>query len=335
MKTRFWIFAALFSASALFAQDVSLFNPIRPAKDQGLTLKAWGSGTCVETDEAAFKGTRSIRIATRNFFQGGIMNFERPVDVSREYQDPALLFQISFTSPPKTGAFLFSNDLFADSSDFNTSFLGFGPAISVGQGRSRRGGGDAEGSAPANAAESSTSKITVPGLVLPSFDRMRVLIATTDNLRSEIYLEANTSFVLDHGWRQLAFPLSAVKGFDRTNKIIKSISISADQATSIYVGDMKFVKDVTPIQGDIADKGPINVGLGGEVDFKTYGYAGSTILRYEWCFDSDKGFEPDAEGGEVRHRFWRPGDYTVACRISDRYGLKKPLTVSVKVKVNP
>ena len=75
-KTTVLCLAAI--AGSSFAQVVAptyLYAPARSIKSQKISLEGWGSGTIAETDGIAYEGMTSIRVSTRNFFQGGIVNF--------------------------------------------------------------------------------------------------------------------------------------------------------------------------------------------------------------------------------------------------------------------
>ena len=65
--------------TAAMAQT-SIYAPARSIKDQNISLRGWGSGTISETDETAFEGAFSLRVSTRNFFQGGMIAFGNPLD---------------------------------------------------------------------------------------------------------------------------------------------------------------------------------------------------------------------------------------------------------------
>jgi hypothetical protein len=95
---------AALSFVGAWASAADLYTPTRNAKDQGITLKSWGSGTIAETSEAAFDGTQSIRIASRNFFQGGLMNYATPVDLSSEFGDRNNLLRLMVNVPGFTGS---------------------------------------------------------------------------------------------------------------------------------------------------------------------------------------------------------------------------------------
>ena len=66
------VLAATLVGSAV-AQGTILYAPVKLILDQGISVKGWGSGTIAETDETAYEGVRSIRISSRNYFQGGVI----------------------------------------------------------------------------------------------------------------------------------------------------------------------------------------------------------------------------------------------------------------------
>lgn len=79
-----------------FGQTAVLYRPNLEIKDQGIKVRAWGSGTISETDEVAYEGSHSIRVSTRNFFQGGLINFGNPVDVSKDFASKANLLRVMY-----------------------------------------------------------------------------------------------------------------------------------------------------------------------------------------------------------------------------------------------
>jgi hypothetical protein len=81
-------------ALAGIASAQFIYAPVRSIKDQGITVRGWGSGTISETDELAYEGSYSIRVSTRNFFQGGIMAFANPVDLAGAYGNKNNLLRI-------------------------------------------------------------------------------------------------------------------------------------------------------------------------------------------------------------------------------------------------
>ena len=174
---------------------------------------------------------------------------------------------------------------------------------------------------------------------------IRLIITTTDGKRSEAILQAATSSSNDRGWKQAGIPLQAIKGFQNTNKIVKSVSFAGDVSTAFYVGDIRVINDKTPVRGEPTfrtlqtEKNVTNV-------YSAIGFGGSSVLKYTWDFDDADGIQVDAEGQSVRYKYRiasddpanpgsvrKDGVFVVTLTISDAYGLKEPYSTQLKVKV--
>src|SRR5689334_2007174 len=97
MKTALSI--GLLMAGAIASAQVIptiLYAPARSIKDQKITLQGWGSGTISETDGIAYAGTSSIRVSSRNFFQGGTMTLGDPKDLAKKFDDRGNLLRLTF-----------------------------------------------------------------------------------------------------------------------------------------------------------------------------------------------------------------------------------------------
>ena len=165
---------------------------------------------------------------------------------------------------------------------------------------------------------------------------IRVIISTTDGKKSEAYIPTNTSSSAgERGWRTVSVPLQAISGFDRTNKVINQIGLSADTTTTFYVGDLRVVSDSTPIRADINPK-TFNRELGAEMIFSARGEGGSSILKYTWDFDDTDGSDEnvDSEGQFVKRKFRKAGSYTITLTVSDYFGLKEKYKTSIKGVIN-
>lgn len=291
----------------------SIYNPTRSAADQGLSLSGWGSGSIVESDEAAFEGVTSLRVISRNFFQGGVISVKEPLDLSTVSADKnnLLMFALKVADQKMTlggggGAGAGGGDRGAASGE---------------EGGLRGGGGG--GSAPAAGAAEPDA-----------MSRLRLIFTTSDSKKSEIYLPINTSMPNDKGWRMVAVPLAAIKGFANSNKLVKGIALSCDATATFYVGEMKVVNDATPIYGQVSNE-DMNVGAGTAITFQATGFGGANVLKYVWTFAGDKGEKIEVEGQSVAKRFRRSGTYTVTCTIKDAYDLKAPwVSNPIKITVN-
>ncbi|MBS1713618.1 MAG: PKD domain-containing protein [Armatimonadetes bacterium] len=310
MKTTLLALTALFAATA-HAQ--TLYTPTRSAKDQGMSFKSWGSGTIAETDEAAFEGTTSIRVSSRNFFQGGIVTFATPVDLGAAYADKNNLLQFVLRIP--------------------ASATGSAPA--AGGGAAGGGKGPGRGSGLAGGESGGGSQNEGAGASAPvGLENIRLVLTTSDGLKSEAFLEVKGRGADERGWTKAGIPLHAIRGFDRTNKSVTSIALAGDATATFYIGEVGVLNDATPVFGEIT-QGDLNLALGDVVNFIANGYAGSSPLKFEWDFDAADGLQVDATNQVVKRRFSKPGTYVVTLTVTDVYGLKAPHTSKINVVVNP
>lgn len=352
--TRFAAIAAL-GAMATVALPQNLFSAGRTVRDQGISLKSWGSGTIAESDEAAFGGTTSIRISGRNFFQGGILTFANPVSMGTAFADKNNLLSVMLFLPEMVGGGMMGPGGMPGipgRPGLGAPGLGGPPGgvMPPGGGRPGAGGPPWGGGPPPGVAGPGMGGAGMGGAAMgaagmggmggfgqaqaPSIRRVRFVVTTTDGKRSEGYMDVVGRPADDRGWRRLSIPLQAVRGFENTNKQIASIAFSADATSTFFIGEVGLINDTTPISGDVNVR-ELNLGLGDEVQLIATGFGGASVIRYEWDFDTQGQFETDAEGQVVRRRFRSPGEFLITVRFSDMYGLKAPFETTIRVTVNP
>lgn len=318
-------------ALAALASAQWIYAPVRSIKDQGISVRGWGSGTISETDELAYEGSYSIRVSTRNFFQGGIMAFANPVDLAGAYGNKNNLLRILIrvadsgltlggpgAGGPGGGK---TGGLGAPGTAGGTG----GPGVAGGG----PGGGDT-GGGPSGPGQGSGSQQAAD----TTLRNVRLILTTSDGKKSEVYVPVSTSGSGDRGWRSVAVPLQAISGFADSNKAVKEVAISGDAVTTFYVGNLQTINDSTPITGDTNIR-TLNLALGDEVELIGRGFGGSSILKYAWDFDDKDGIQNDAEGQVVKRKFRKPGTYNITLTISDYFGLKTPYKTTVKASVNP
>ncbi|MBS1704486.1 MAG: PKD domain-containing protein [Armatimonadetes bacterium] len=342
-----WALGASLMTGA-FAQSEPVYGTGRSVKDQGITLKGWGSGLIRETDETAYEGTFSIRISARNFFQGGRLILEKPVDLSAMKSDSDNMLMI---------ALKVVDQLSGGGGAGGTGRPGVGSASGgggrPGPGGSPSGGGGRPGEGGGGMGQPGGGPGGPPGGPPPGpggrgqgtgssgavtaasegIKQLRMIVTTTDGLKSEIYFPIQATKGTT-GWDKVGVPLKAINGFERTNQIVKEVAFSSDSTGTFYVGEIAVSSDSTPITGDVPTM-EYNLALGDTAEFTAQGYAGASRLRYTWDFDSTDGIQVDAEGQTIQRKFRKPGEFTVTVTISDAYGLKKPFTSTIKVTVNP
>lgn len=318
-KTTVLILGALAAgAGAQVVAPTYIYAPARSIKSQKITLQGWGSGTIAETDGIAYEGTSCIRVSTRNYFQGGILNLNQPVDLGKKYDDKANLLRVTF--------------FLEDAGWVYGQMAKNEHSGTMGGGLVGRGGG-----ANALSLGSKNNVAGVPSIPFkPKIKDVRLIISTTDGKKSEVYVPVGTSQSAANalGWRSFAIPLQSIRGLERTNKMVSGIAVSADTYATMYVGAIDIMNDLTPITGGVnADK--LNLALGDQVKLTAWGDGGASVLQYQWDFDDRDGIQVDSEGQTVTRKFRKEGSFKVTLTISDLYGLKKPYVTTFPVKVNP
>lgn len=310
----------LLVTAAVIGSAQSIYKPTVALGDQKMRIKAWGSGTIAETSELPFDGTASIRISSRNFYQGGILIFDEPRDLAAASTSSANMLMLTIQAPSS------STTLGGGASGKgNGSLPGkSGIAGQVGGGFGGTTGRGQQGTGPQEV--SVFLKLTL--------EKVRCVITTSDDKKSEVYFDLTSSMADSKGWKTVGIPLTTIPGFDKSNKMIKSISFSGDAVSTFYIGEMKLKNDQTPIyvEPNVRD---LNLALGDSYVFSGYGNAGSTMLKYTWDFNEADGIDVDTEGQTIRRRFMKAGTYIITVTAHDFYGLKASHSAKVKVVVNP
>ena len=300
---------ALVAAVAGQAVAQDLYSSTISLPDQGISVSAWGSGTIAETDEMAFEGSTSIRVSSRNFFQGGIISFSTPIDLASAASESSNMLQLVLQAPDET------------------FMLGGAGAGAPGGGRAGPGGlGGAGGG-----GETGTSTATPVDIGLST---VRCIITTSDGKKSEVFFDLTSALPDGKGWMRVGVPLVSIRGFSSSNKQITSLAFSGDTIGSFYLGSIHILNDTTPIWGE-PNVREVNLAFGDQFVFFASASAGATSLRYTWDFDSSDGVDIDAEGRVVRRTFRVAGDFIVTLTIHDAYGLKESYSTTILVTVNP
>jgi PKD repeat protein len=321
MKTLLTTAALAALATSALAQVI--YTPNIALADQKITLKPWGSGTIAETNELAFSGTTSIRVSSRNFFQGGIIVFENPVDLGALSADKSNLFLITVQSSSASTTFGGN----AGTGGPVTSGAGGGAAAGGGLAGGEggvKGGGGARGGAPA------VQNVTIDA----TLTKVRCIVTTTDDKKSEVYIDLTSALPNVRGWKSVGVPLVSIPGFDKSNRKVKQIAFSGDTIGTFYVGELKVLNDSSPLYVEPTVR-EANLALGDEISITAIGSGGASQLTYTWDFDAKDGVDVDATGMTVRRRFRKPGEYTITLTVNDKFGLKKPYSTTIKVTINP
>lgn len=314
----------------------TLYSPFRTLNDQGIATKSWGSGTIGETDEFIYDGTVSVRVSSRNFYQGGILEFTSPVSLNQAFDDRTNLLRLTLMAPGY-GAQI-SGGATAPPTTGSRQGLGGSQAAGGGGGGA---GGDQGGqmSGGLTGGQEGGAGGGPVGPEGPRVEKVRIVITTTDGMRSEAYLDLTSASRDDRGWMKAGIPLQAINGFDRTNKIIQSIAISTDKVASVYIGEIDIQSDATPIfvEPNIREA---NLALGDTMEFWANGFGGATPLQFTWSIaHTTMGGQQRptvrVEGQLIEYTFRQPGTYVITLTASDIFGLKEPQSATINISVNP
>lgn len=306
-------------AIAVLAQGPSLYNG-QPLANSGGSVVSWGGGKIEETNEASLAGGRSLKVETNNLFQGGVVKFGAPTDLSG--------FAASKKDLLTVGVFVV--DFSGVSGGGSTGASGGGGGDAMGGGRGGRGGMSAGGGQRGGIGAGGAAPPTGGSTEIPRMQNLRLVITTTDGKLSEAMLPVRSA----GKWVQAGIPVSMIPGFAKTNKTIQSIAVSGDAPSYFYVGEIKVATDESPIMGHIHNEA-LNVGKGTEIVLQGSADGGATPLVFSWDFNSTDGVQEDATGAAVRHKFRIPGTFQVTLTVKDIYGIKTPWVGKLNVTVNP
>ncbi len=317
---------ALLASTAVAQVSINIYDPIRPLRDQHMSVNGWGGGAISETAEVSSSGAYSLRITSSNFFQGGLLNLQKPVDLSGSAANPNHLFMIAFYVP--ADGLVLGKGSFAEVSRQAGKSERMGKVETTGKKGTLV---KSTGSGNTMELKGAASVRIMPTVDIGKLRSLRVVVTTTDNLHSETYIPLRSADGQD--WRRIAIPVQSFAGFDRTNKTIKSILVTSEAKMVFYVGEVSIVDDSTPISGELNVES-LDLALGDEVQLIATAFAGMTVLKYEWDFDDTDGIQVDAEGPVIKRKFRKPGTFNVTCTVTDKFGAKPPKVLKAKVKVN-
>lgn len=309
-------------AMAVLAQGPSLYNG-QPLANSGGSVVSWGGGRIEETGEASLAGGKSLKVETSNLFQGGVVKFGSPTDLSGFAASKKDLLTIG----------LFVVDFSGVSGSTTPSGGSEGGGMFGGRGGSRGGGIAADGGQGGTRGGTMAGGGTPPAggsTAVPRMENLRLVITTTDGKLSEAMLPVRSA----GKWVQAGIPVSMIPGFSKTNQVIQSVAVSGDAPSYFYVGEIKVATDESPIQGHIHNEA-LNIGKGTEVVLQGSAEGGATPLVFSWDFNSTDGVQEDAIGAAVRHKFRIPGTFKVTLTVKDIYGIKTPWVGTFDVTVNP
>jgi hypothetical protein len=297
----------------------------------GISIQSWGSGEAKESDDYVYSGNRSIRIITQGRYQGARLVLSKPADLKTAMQDPNAYLQFLLVLPDQV-----SGGRLGGYQGYEGGYPGMGRGGIPGMGG--RGGYPGMGGRGGPGGYGDTGTRMVKPRPLSS---LRVVLVTEDNKHIETTLDMDSSHRDREDWTSLAIPVAAIPGLKDTDGQVKEIQIFGDSPSVMYLGEVRIIRDETPIRVDMLEERTI--AKNDTINFIASADGGTTPLKYEWKIQGipkpeektevTKNYVVMAEGRTFKHRFRRNGDYLVTLTVSDKYGLKKPATTSVNIHV--
>lgn len=297
----------------------------------GLTLANWGSGSVEEDTGKILSGTESIRLTTHGMYQGGSLNFNKPVNLgpylAGKFNYLTVVVQLPNTNPNAGGG----DSGFQGFSGFGKGALGPGGFAGGAAGVASPGGGQNSGGPGGGRVQAQKGR---------KLENLRLVMATTGGKTIETLLPV-AGAVEENQWKTLAIPLSQIPALTADDAQIQSIRIFGDAPATLNIGSIGVVEDSSPIVLE-----PINgktVQRLARYQYIATASAGITPLVYSWDWDASDGIQDETEGRNVTHTFrkasvddaGRTTDFTVTVTVSDLYHLKAPAKTTFKVHVTP
>ncbi len=294
----------------------------------GLTLGNWGSGTVDEDTGKILSGTESLKLTTHGMYQGGSLNFLKPVNlgpfISGKFNYLTVAVQLPATNTSTGGG------------GSDSGFTGFGG----------RGGMPAPPGFGASGGQGGQSGKGMPGggqvqaQKGRKLENIRLVMVTTQGKTLETLLPIANA-VEENGWKMLAIPLSSVPNLVAEDSQIQSIRIFGDAPATLNIGSVGVVEDSSRIMLE-----PINdktVQRLARYQYVATATSGITPLVYSWDWDAADGIQDETQGRNITHSFRKASvddlgkstDFIVTVTVSDLYKLKPQVRTTFKVHVTP
>jgi len=135
----------------------------------------------------------------------------------------------------------------------------------------------------------------------------------------------------ERGWTPVAIPLSEFEGAEGAQEV-RAVGVFADESDVFYLGRVSLLIDRSPVELTVRAE-PLIARTDEVIEFSTSLRGGPLEPRISWDFDKKDGIEEQALGPEVKYLYKEPGDYLVTCSVSDRAGIRSPVTETLGIRV--
>lgn len=338
----------------------------------GVKAAGWGSGTVESETQLTYSGNASLKISTEGMYQGGNVTLDKPFDLSPYLSDGETYLQFVVSIPGVTvqaGRNGFGGGRFGGGfqgggfpgaggfpggggpGGFPGGFQGGGFPGGGGPGGfpgggppgagGRFGGGIPGGGPPGGGAGGfpggrggNTGYTRGMNRMQPqrNIENLRLVFQTAGGSAYAVWCPLRYG-QLHNDWEIIAVAVPTLKGLQPADAQVKSIQVFGDAPGTIYLGQVRLVRDQTPITVD-AIPDVLAVPRHEVYRYTAVGRDGITPLRYSWDFDASNGIQDEKDGQAVTHAYPRSGDYVVTVTVNDFWGFKTPAVTKFKVHVS-
>lgn len=279
----------------------------------GISLAGWGGGLAEESAERPLHTDRSIKLKTRDFYQGGRIDLQKPIDLAEVLREPNIYLVI--VAQPAMSAQRLS------------------VATMAGAGTGAVG---AEPGAPGTEGAPGAVGMQPTQVQVPPIKRFRAVFVGPDR-SLEAYSVGELKFNPGE-WKTFGIPLACLQDKVGQSFPVHRILLSADAPDTVYIGAIELSRDNTVITASCQASRTNDIRKNVPVTFTAMADSGVTAVRFSWDFDATDGIQEEATGARVRHSFPKPGRYVVTMTAAPEEGdwkTKEPSVQTVEVEVVP
>ena len=135
----------------------------------------------------------------------------------------------------------------------------------------------------------------------------------------------------EKGWTPVSVPLSKLKG-PHGAKQVRAVGIFANESDVFYLGRVRLLRDSKPVELTVKAE-PLYARPKQVIQFEATLRGGTVDPQISWDFDKQDGVQQQALGKTVKFVYKKPGDYLVTCTVTDKAGVRTPVTKVVGIKV--
>ena len=280
--------------------ELTIYGGTNP--NDNISVSSWGGGVGTEVNQYTYGGPRSISIKPNELYQGGRVDFGKPLDLTKYFNEPDTYIQFV-----------------TKFNDTRTSMEAWA----------------------ANAASPGSTDIYAGTKHNKPVRRVQVMLFFDGGKSTEFQGNVGWYKLQEDGWMAISVPFAYLKrNLNLPEYKLNRMVITGDGNETFYVGEIRIVKDDTPVEVDAGEDK--ETGKNYSILFHATAQTGASAVKYSWDYDIRNGIQEESQGELVSHKYANTinigseelGSYVATCTVSDVFGVKKPVTDTVNVKVN-